>query len=212
MTDIASSLEQEFADHSQADRESRIAELRRIEAAGSGNCDVSSHAIAAPILAGLFGAVFIWAGISSSYGWGRTIAVVLIGSAFLLPSLWALFARRKPRFTLTKEGVRVKDALLPWESIEECGVTENSYNNVTTHTSVVFKHVEGYVPPKLALFAPFGTSVPIRSFTRKTGQYRTRLTLFVGARGMSCEKLADRIGEYRAAAYARAELARLKAA
>jgi len=212
MTDIASSLEQEFASHSQADREARIAELRRIEAAGSGSCDISSHAIALPILSGLFGAVFIWAGVTSNYPFTHAMAVVLVGAAFLLPSAWALFVPRKPCFTLSPEGVRVKGALLPWDSIEECGITENSYNGITTHTLVEFKHIDGFVPPKLALFAMFGSSGPVRSFTRKTGQYRTRLTLYVGPRGMSSQKLADRISEYRAAALARAELARLKAA
>ena len=212
MVDIASSLEQEFASQSQADRESRVAELRRIAAAGSGSCVVYAHAIVLPIVCALFGMVFIWAGITSGYSFGRTMALCLFGAAFVLPSVWAVFVPRKPRFTLTVEGVQVKDVLLPWDSIEECGVTENSYNGVTTHTSVVFKHVEGFIPPKLPLFAMFGTTLPIHSLTRKTEQYRTRLTLFAGARGMNCEKLANRINDYRVAAVARAELERLKTA
>ena len=212
MTDRASSLEQAFGFQPQADRESRIAELRRIEAAGRGSCDIASHAITLPLLCGLFGAILIWAGITGGFPLDQTVTVCLIGAAFVLSSAWALFAPRKPRFTLSAEGVRVKDTLLPWDSIEECGVTENSVSAVTTHTSVVFNHFEGFIPPKLTLFAMFGTTAPIRSFTRKTGRYRTRLTLFVGARGMSSEKLANRISDYRSAAYARAELARLKEA
>ncbi len=203
MTDIASSLEQEFADASQAEQESAIAELRRIEAGGRGSADIRPHAIALPLLFGVCGGLLSYAALTS----GARIYALPIGLALLLPSLWALFGPRKPLFTLAEEGVRVKDVLLPWSSIEDYGVTENSYNGFTTHTSVTLQHAEGFTPPKLGLFYPFGASVR----NRKTGQYETRLTLHAGARGMNSEKLSLRIGEFFAAAHARAELARLRA-
>ena len=76
-----------------------------------------------------------------------------------------------------------------------------------THTSVTLLHSEGFTPPKLGLLVLFGGSTR----DRKSGLYETRLTLHAGARGMNCEKLAKRIGDFFAAAQARHELRRMQA-
>lgn len=203
MNDIASSLEQQFADVSQAERESTLSELRRIEAAGRGSVAIRPHAIALPALLGACGVLCLYAAATKvAIAWAYPV-----GAALLLPSLWALFARRKPCFLLTEEGVRTAGALLPWDSIADYGVTEHSHNGFTTHTSVVLLHESDYTPPPLGLFRLFGQNVRNGS----SGQYETHLTLHAGARGMNCEALARRIGEFLSAFHARAELARLRA-
>jgi hypothetical protein len=204
MSDIVSSLEHEFANHSQAERESHIAQLRQIESKGRGRLDVRPHAIMIPLLFGGCGGLLMFAAFQAAQ---NNVIVFLIGLALVVPNAWAMFGPRKPRFTLTEEGVRVKAALLPWDSIEDFSVTESSTNGFSTHTSVVLTLVPGFTPPKLDLFFLFGSN----SRHRKTGQYSTRLTLHAGAKGMNVDKLAGRIGEFRAATLARAELARLQA-
>ena len=207
MSDIASSLEQEFADHSQAERASHIAELKQIESKGHGSVAVAPHAIMSPLLFGFVGAMMAWASIANQRLSVGTVVAFIVGVVFVAASAWGIFGPRKPRFTLCEEGVRVKDALLPWSSIEDYGVTENSYNGFTTHTSIVFQLAAGFTPPELGLFFVCGANTR----NRKTGQYSTRLTLHAGAKGMNVDKLAERIGEFFAAARARAELARLNA-
>ena len=208
MSGIASSLEQEFAERSQAERESTIAELERIRAAGSGSVDVAAHAIVIPTLIGLIACGLIYSTLTRhDLSTTRTVTTLLISPAVAALCAWLLFGRRKPRFTLTEEGVRVKEALMPWAGIEDYGVTTHSTNGVNTHTSVVFHHASGVTPPKLGLPYLFGA----HTHDRKSGQYQTRLTLHVGARGMDGEKLAGRIGEFLAASRARDELRRLGA-
>jgi len=205
MHDIASSLEKEFADISQAEREATITELRRIESAGRGTIEVKPHAILLPLLFGGCGGILIYCAITTE-AVSPPLAFA-IGLLLLLPSLWAMFGPRGTRFTLTEQGIAVKDAVLPWTSIDDYNVVENSYNGFSTHTSVVLLHTEGFTPPKLPLAYLFGTSTR----HRKTGLYETRLTLHAGARGMNVEKLATRIGDFFAAAHARTELNRLQA-
>jgi hypothetical protein len=118
-----------------------------------------------------------------------------------------MFGQRSPRFTLCEEGIRVKDALLPWQSIDDYDIVEHSMNGISTHTSVTLHYVEGFTPPEVHLFFMFGGNVR----NRKTGTYTTRLTLHAGAKGMNVEKLSERIGSFFAASHARAELARLNA-
>lgn len=208
MSGIASSLEQEFAQHSQAEREADIAELRAIDSNGRGSVDVASHAIAIPTLIGLIACGLIYSTLTRhDLPTTRIVTTLVCSAAVAAACAWLLFGPRKPRFTLTEEGVRVKNALLPWSSIEDYGVTEHSTNGVTTHTSVALQHATGFTPPALGLTLLFGANAK----SRKTGQYETRLTLHVGAKGMNGDKLAERIGQFLAAARARAELERLGA-
>lgn len=208
MSGIASSLEQEFAERSQAERESNIAELKRIESNGRGRVDVAAHAIVMPGLVGLIACGLIYSTLTRhDLTATRTVTTLLISAAVAALCAWFIFGPRKPRFTLTEEGVRVKNALLPWGSIEDYGVTENSTNGITTHTSIVLQHAAGFTPPELGLNIAFGANTR----NRQTGHYDTRLTLHVGAKGMNSDKLAQRIGEFLAAAHARAELERLGA-
>ncbi len=208
MNGIASSLEQEFAERSNAERESNIAELKKIDADGRGSVDVASHMIVLPALIGLIACGLIYSTLTRhDLTTTRIVTTLVCSVAVAALCAWTLFGPRKPRFTLTEEGVRVKDAMLPWSSIEDYGVTEHSTNGFTTHTSIVLQHAAGFTPPKLGVFYPLGASAR----DRKTDQYETRLTLFVGAKGMNVEKLAQRIGQYLAASHARAELQRLGA-
>ena len=204
MTDIASSLEQEFADVSQAERESTIAELKKIEAAGRGSVDITPHAIALPVLLIVCGVIVTYAATTKSgdAGW-----IYLLGMALLVPGILILFIPRKPFFTLAEEGIRVRDTLLPWEHIEDYGISENGYNGFTMNTTLSLIHDTGYTPPKLGLFRMFGQTI----HQRKEDRYETYLGLWVGAKGMNSEKLAQRIGDFLAAFHARAELARLRA-
>lgn len=208
MIDIASSLEKEYGDISQRERDGAITELRRIEAAGRGRVEVKPHAIMLPLLFGLFGGIVVYGAFTSS-AMSRmgAIGAFALGMLMVLGALWAMLGPRGARFTLTEDGIQVKQHLLPWDTIEDYGVVENSYNGFSTHTSVTLLHGEGFTPPKLGLLVLFGGSTR----DRKSGLYETRLTLHAGARGMNCEKLARRIGEFFAAAHARHELKRLQA-
>ena len=208
MIDIASSLEKEYGDITQRERESTLTELRRIEAAGRGRAEIKPHAIMLPLLFGFTGGIVAY-GASTSSAMSGTSAMIAIavGVVLVLASLWALLAPRAARFTLTEEGIRVKQQLLPWDTIVDYGVVEHSYNGFSTHTSVTLLHSEGFTPPKLGLLVLFGGSTR----DRKSGLYETRLTLHAGARGMNCEKLAKRIGDFFAAAQARHELRRMQA-
>jgi hypothetical protein len=209
MTDIASSLEQEFADRSQADRTTQIAELKQIESKGRGSVAIVPHGIVAPMLFGLVGAILAYASIILS-AWSATgrSAGFLAGAALVVGSVWLMFGPRKTCFTLTEEGVRTTDSLLPWNSIQDFGVTVHSINFVRDQTSIQFLHTAGFEPPPLGLFYMFGQS----HRDKKTGLYSTNFTLyFSGAKGMNGDKLSQRIGEFFAAARARAELVRLNA-
>jgi len=209
MNDIASSLEQEFADRSQADRDANIAQLREIESKGRGSVEIKPHSIVMPLLFGFVGAIIVWGALTtSSLSKMGNLGVVALGVVLVAFSAWSLFGPRKARFTLTEEGVRVKDALLPWSGIENYGITVHSTNGVPTHTLVEFEHAADFTPPKLGLIYMFGGS----KRNRKTNQYTTRLILHTGARGMNGDKLSQRIGEFLSAARARAELVRLQAA
>lgn len=205
MTDIASSLEHEFASAAQAGRESTIAKLRQIEAAGRGSLDVRPHAIAMPLVFCILGALFVYAGFS--FNDASSPILFVIGALLIAPSAWAMFGPRKPRFTLTEQGVRVKNVLLPWSGIRDYGVMTHSVNGLPTRTTVTLHHAEGFTPPALDVFILLGRSTR----QRKTGLYATRLILHSGAKGMNGKKLAQRIGEFFAAAHARDELARLGA-
>ena len=208
MNDIASSLEQEFADRSQADRDAHIAQLREIESKGRGSVEIKPHAILMPLLCGITGIFLVWGALTtSSFSKMGNLGIAVLGVVFVVLSVWGMFGPRKARFTLTEEGVRVKDVLLPWGSIEDYGVTVHSINGVPTHTSIEFEHAAGFTPPKLGLFRMFGGT----RRNRKTNQYITGLLLHTGARGMNGDKLSKRIGEFLSAARARAELARLQA-
>lgn len=208
MTDIATSLEQEFAEVSHGEREAAIAELRRYEAAGRGTVDIKPHAILLPALFLLAGGIFIY-GAFTSAAMSRlgAIGAFAVGVLLVAGSLWAMFGPRGTRFSLTERGIVVKGALLPWACIDDYGVVENSYNGFSTHTSVTLLLAEGFTPPALGLMYPFGAN----SRHRKSGQYETRLTLHAGARGMNCEKLAARIGDFMTAAHARDQLGRMQA-
>jgi hypothetical protein len=199
MTDIASSLEQEFADRSQADRTAQIAELRQIESKGRGSVAIAPRAIAIPLLFGFIGGIFAYASITTNT-WSKAGAInaFIGGVAVVAVCAWAMFGPRKPRFTLTEEGVRVKDVLLPWSGIEDYGITVHSTNGFPTHTTVELHHTADFTPPKGIL-------------DRKTGRFSTRMALITGAKGMNGDKLSQRIGEFLAAARARTELARLQA-
>ncbi|MDR1990146.1 MAG: hypothetical protein LBQ09_07940, partial [Acidobacteriaceae bacterium] len=192
MNDIASSLEQDFTHHAQAARKARLAELTQIASKGSGSVVITPHAIMLPLLLGFAGVMIVFASFSFSHTIDRA---VVSGTAIVAACAWAMFGPRKPLFTLTEEGVKVKDTLLPWSSVENYSVTENSYHGFTTHTSIVLQHAAGVTPIKLDLFILFGSSGPTRSFHKKTGQYHTRLTLYAGAKGMNSDTLAQRIGE-----------------
>lgn len=116
MSDIASSLEQEFADHSKANRESRIVELKQIESRGSGSVVIKAHAIMLPLILGFAGFMLKY----TSFDFAQTIDHgTVVGAVLVAICAWALFGPRKPLLTLTEEGVRVKDVLLPWSSIED---------------------------------------------------------------------------------------------
>ena len=208
MSDIASSLEQEFAGHSKANRDSRIAELRQIVSKGSGDVVIKAQAILMPLIFGFMGVMLVYASFDSSRTINRGVAA---GVVLVAMCAWALLGPRKTLLTLTDEGVQVKGAMLPWSSIEKYHVIENSYNGVTTHTTIVFQHVAGFTPPDLGLFILFGRSGPTRSFGKKTGRYQTRLTLYVGARGMNGDQLTQRIGDFMGAAHACIELSQMNA-
>ena len=207
MSDIASSLEQEFATSSQAERDSHIAELKQVAAKGVGQLEIRPHAIAIALLFGILGAIFVFAAVSNPAKAMEMASFFLVGVAMLAICAWAMFGPRKTRFTLCEEGVRVNDALMLWSSIADYQVTRHSYNGFPTHTSVVFKYVEGFSPPALGLFYPFGANSR-NILTKRTS---TRLTLHAGPRGMNYEELAERIGAFLAAAQAREELKRLRA-
>jgi len=211
MSGIASSLEQEFADHSQAERDATLAELRSIESNGRGSVDVASHAIAMPALIGLIACGLIYGVLTrNDLTTTRVVTTLVCGVVVVAACAWLLFARRTPRFTLTEQGVRLKNGVLPWDKVEDYGVIEHSQNGLTTHTQVKFELTEGFTPPPLGLFFLFGRTRPVRSVTlQKTGPLVVTLNLFVGARGMNVDKLAERIGQFLAASRARAELEKL---
>jgi len=178
---------------------SRMAQLRRIEALGRGSIEITPHAIALPLLAMVIGCGFVY-GILTFVRVPvlGMMAVVMIGAAVIGMSLRAM-GPRKPCFTLSEEGVRVNKVLLPWSSIKDYSVAEDKRLGLTTRTTVFLRHVDGFVVPKLGQSFLFG-----RRIKRRRGAfYETQLMLHVGAKGMDCEKLAQRIGEFRAAAYAR---------
>jgi len=208
MSGIASSLEQQFADHSQAEREAHIAELRTIEANGRGNVDVAAHAIVFPALIGLIACALIYSTLTRhDPAMARVVTTLACSVAVAALCAWFLFGPRKPRFTLTEEGLRLKNGVIAWDKIDDYGVTEHSTNGFTTHTSIRFELVPGFTPPPLGQIILFGQTEKVR----KTDQAVIRQTLHVGAKGMNSDQLAERIGQFLAAARARAELRRLDA-
>ncbi|MCL2714721.1 MAG: hypothetical protein FWD68_09130 [Alphaproteobacteria bacterium] len=186
----------------------RASQLRKIVALGRGRLDVTPQAIALPLFFILVGAGMIYAGVS--LGRLSVTAVILIlvaGALVIVLSAWTILGPSEVRFSLSEEGVQVGNVALPWSSIRDFSVTEQRWFGMTTRTTVLLRHVDGFVPPKLGLFFLFGR----RSKRRRSTRYETRLMLHVGAKGMDSEKLAQRVGEFRAAAHAREEIARLQA-
>ena len=211
MPDIASSLEQEFASAAQTQRETAIADLRTLEAAGRGSLDIISRSLVFPALGVFFGLMTLYASLTSDYSRSgqspflHALAVFAIGAALLALGAWG-FVPGKPLCTLTEQGIRVKNALLPWSSIESFRVVEHSYGIFKTDTAIYLVHPEGFTPPKLGLPLLRGRS---QRPMLKRKHYETHFTLWTGAKGLSVEALADRINDFVAAAHAREELARL---
>ncbi|MGY0505241.1 hypothetical protein [Luteimonas sp. e5] len=209
MTDITSSLEQEFAEQSQHERERAIAELRQLDADGRGRVDVWPSALLIGILTGAFGLALAYLAFSSAkLGGIEKLGFGGVGLALVAFAVWMLFLRaRQPTFTLTEQGVDVRGVLLPWTSIDDFEVMTNTINGVATMTTVTLEHVAGYEAPKLPLARGVGQSAK----DRKSGNYRSVLSLFVKPKGMSSETLAGHIGRLHAGAQAREELQRLGA-
>ncbi|MDR0274225.1 MAG: hypothetical protein LBI48_02580 [Burkholderiaceae bacterium] len=205
MDGTAFSPEQEFAALSQDERDALIAQFQQTAAGGRGSLEVRPRAIRLPLLLGFLGIVMAWAALASPSL--SSIVPGLAGLALAASSAWAMFGPRKPCFTLTEEGVRVQNALLPWPGIDDYSVTEHGRLGFPTHTSVVYEHADGFTPPELGLHPLLGAS----NRNSNTGEYATRLTLYTGAKGMNGDQLAERIAEYLDAAHARAKLARLQA-
>lgn len=207
MNNIIGALEQEYSDQSQAERDALIAELTQLEADGRGQVDVVASALLISVLTTLFGAAMLYAGVAKSSG-GEALWFSLGGAALLLFGLYILLLRsKKPTFSLTQDGVQVGEVLLPWHSIEDFTVMDNTQYGVTVQTNVSFDHVPGYVAPKLPLPRYSGGSAK----QRKTDAYISSFNLFVKARGMSAEQLAAHIQRFYAGALARARLQELQA-
>ena len=209
MTGIASSLEQEFAERSQAERERDIAALRQLDADGRGTVEVRASAIFIGILMAGFGAAMLYVVFAKGAFRGNERLGFIAGGVLLCAiAAWLLFLRsRQPLFVLTEKGVDVRGVLLPWSSIDDYGVLTHSINGASSVTTVTFEHVEGYAAPPLPLFRGLGQSVK----DRKTGMYRCVFNLYVKPRGMNGEKLAGHIGRLHAGALAREELRQLGA-
>ena len=201
--DIASSLEQEFANNAQAERDAVIARLRKIETAGRGSIDVRPQAIIWPLVLGFPSGMVVYLSMLpiSEIHYGG----VFFGAIILVPCILAMFGPHQTLFTLTEQGMRIRDALLPWNGIKDFSVVEHNFNGIKSHTIIYLQYVEGFTPPKLNRRSLFSYS----SGSSKAGHYGINLTLCAGAKGMSTKKLAQRIGEFLAAARARDELARL---
>ncbi|MDR2220230.1 MAG: hypothetical protein LBE24_06575 [Methylobacillus sp.] len=212
MSDIASSLEKEFADQSQSERDAYIAHLKELEAKGQGSLDVRPHSIVLASLFILIGVLMAWALGTQGTNITASIIGILIGVAVAGWGAWAMLWPRKPKFTLTEEGVRVKGELLPWSSIEDYNVTIHSTNSVPTHISVVLSHVAGFKPPKGVPQARRGGLIgKMRAAKDSEPEYNTNLMLWTGAKGMSADQLTQRIHDFLTAARAKEELARLQA-
>jgi hypothetical protein len=207
MTDIASSLQQELTSASQAERDTAIARLRQLESLGRGSLDIQPRAIAMPLAFSLCGCVLIYATTLSNPFMDIDIAIATVGAALIALGAWFMFGPRGTRLTLTEQGVRVKDVLLPWDSIEECRITRGYIGGLPLHTLIALQHVAGFTPPQLPLFLLLGST----RHDRKSGRHVTRLMLHSGAKGMNSRKLAQRIGDFYNAARARAELAHMGA-
>jgi len=180
--------------------------LRKIAALGRGRLEVMPQAIALPLMFMLLGGGMLYAGVSLPMLSVTGVLMILgAGALVIVLGAWTIFGPGEARFSLSEEGVQVGKVLLPWGAIRDFSVTEQRWFGVTTRTTVLLRHVDGFTPPKLGLFFLFGR----RSRRRRSTRYDTRLMLHVGAKGMDCEKLAQRIGEFRAAAHAREEIARL---
>jgi len=187
------------------DTRSRGAQLRKIAALGRGRLDVVPQALALPLVFMAAGCGLLYAGVSLTMMSVSVVVIVLVAGALVIVlSAWTIFKPGEARFTLSEEGVCVDKVVLPWSSIKDYSVTEKRWIGMTISTRVLLRHVDGFVVPKLGLFFLFGRRIKRRRSTR----YETRLTLHAGAKGMNCEKLAQRIGEFRAAAHAREEMAR----
>lgn len=208
MTGIVSSLEREFAERAQTERDQDIAELRKLDAEGRGSVEVRPAALLLGVLTVLFGAAMLYV----AFGTGRAsggeqLGFAAGGLAFCAFAAWAVFLNaRQPAFNLTEQGVDVRGVLLPWSSIEDFGVMTNVINGASVMTTVTLEHVEGYEPPKLPLSRGKGQSLK----DRETGVYASHLSLFVKPRGMSTDELAGHIGRLHAGALAREELRRLE--
>lgn len=203
MTDITSSLEREYADNVQAGHRAAIENLRKLETAGRGSLDIRPHAIVWPLVLGIPGSMVLY--LSMFPIADINYHGVVFGAVILVPCIWAMFVPRKPLFTLTEQGVCIRNNLLPWSCIKDFSVTEHTFNGIKSHTSVYLRYVEGFTPPKLKLFSLFDQT----GRGLETGLYGTNLILCAGAKGMNTKKLAQRIDEFLTAARARDELARL---
>lgn len=208
MTDIASALEKEYADHSQAERDAAIAQLKELVAKGSGSLDIRPHAIVMPLLFAPMGAALMWA-TSGAGTQGLETFIFLLGAALVAVSAWLMFGPRQPVFTLTEEGVRAKDELLPWSSIQDFNVISHSYNGIPMSTKIVLIHIAGFKPPD-GLARPRGGLIG-KMRAKGDPDYDSHLTLWSGAKGMNTDQLAQRIADFFNATHARAELARLSA-
>lgn len=206
MNDIASSLEQEFTTHAQADRDAYIAELKRLEAAGRGSVEITPHSVGLPVLFGGAGAAVLYGALSSRHLTTMEVLLFSLLGLALLSSLWMMLGPREPCYTLCEEGIRVRGGdLTPWDSISDWRVNETRYSFLPISVALVLNYEAGFTPPPLK--RPF--SVGVTRHNRKTGEYVTDLTLYTGPKGMSVAQLTERINDCHMAAQARAELARL---
>ena len=93
MSDIASSLEQEFTMHAQADRDAYIAELKRLEAAGRGSVEITPHSVGLPVLFGGAGAAVLYGALSSRHLTTMEVLLFSLLGLALLSSLWMMLGR-----------------------------------------------------------------------------------------------------------------------
>ena len=200
MSDIASSLEQEFTMHAQADRDAYIAELKRLEAAGRGSVEITPHSVGLPVLFGGAGAAVLYGALSSRHLTTMEVLLFSLLGLALLSSLWMMLGPREPCYTLCEEGIRVRGGdLTPWDSISDWRVNETRYSFLPISVALVLNYEAGFTPPPLR--HPF--SVGVTRHNRKTGEYVTDLTLYTGPKGMSVAQLTERINDFYAAACAR---------
>ena len=186
MSDIASSLEQEFTMHAQADRDAYIAELKRLEAAGRGSVEITPHSVGLPVLFGGAGAAVLYGALSSRHLTTMEVLLFSLLGLALLSSLWMMLGPREPCYTLCEEGIRVRGGdLTPWDSISDWRVNETRYSFLPISVALVLNYEAGFTPPPLR--HPF--SVGVTRHNRKTGEYVTDLTLYTGPKGMSVAQL-----------------------